>query len=154
MTDLGVAVLCSFNLDTLPRHLAPALAARDLKAEFYFSGYGQYRQAILDESSDLYASKPALLFLFLDGQDLLPELCQRPFDLTPDQREAYVQQTFAELEALVDVLVDRLPRAVLFVHTLAAPPLNSLGLLEFNSIFGLRDAFASFNRRIWGSQSP
>jgi len=145
MTEIRAAILCSFNLDTLPRYLGPALARKNLPARFHFGGFGQYRQEILDDRSDLYAFGPEFVFLFLDGQDVLADLCQRPFDLAPEEREAYVDESYGELKGLVDVLARRLPEAVLFVHTLAAPPLNSLGLLEFNSAFGLRDAFARFN---------
>ena len=147
-TQVRLAVLCSFNLELLPRYLKPALLKEHLDGELYLSRYGQYRQDILGGGSQLYTFSPDVIILFIDGQDWLAELCEGPFDFSPEQRAAYGEQAFQDLEALVRVIRERLPETMLFVHTLYAPPLNSLKLLEFNTTAGIRDVFGTFNERL------
>lgn len=142
---MKVALLSSFNADLVPGYLAPLLQERHLDAAFYISGFDQYRQEILDPASNFYASKPDVVLLLLDSQDIFADLIQNPLDYVPERRHARVQSELRNMQHAIEFIHRRLPGVVLFLNTLAAPPTTSLGLLEYNSPYSVRGAVAQYN---------
>ncbi len=142
---LRIAFLPSFNADLLPRYLGPLLTARGITPEFYVPGFDQHRQAILDQTSELYQFKPDVVILFVDGQDLLADMCQSPLDFDDDGRRERVDSALADVSGWIRLVRERLPEASLLINNLAPPAISGLGILEYNSPFGLRAAFSQFN---------
>ena len=143
---LRVALLCSFNLDLLPRYLQPALARRGLKGELYLSGYGQWEAEALDKASPLYAFAPHMVFLFPEAQDLLAVLLTEPTAYSTQDSERLGVAAWHRVETVIHGLLARLPATtVVSCHNLVVPPTNALGLLEGNSQHSIRVAVNRFN---------
>ncbi len=142
---MKIALLSSFNADLLPLWLSGFLRESHIQANFYVSGFDQYRQEILDPASKFYQAGPDVVILLLDSQDVLADLVQNPIDYMPEQRQACVESELSSLRQYIELMCTRLPGVTLFLNTLAAPPLTSLGLLEYNSPYSVRGAVAQYN---------
>ncbi|MFL5699436.1 MAG: HAD-IIIC family phosphatase [Ktedonobacteraceae bacterium] len=142
---MKIALLSSFNADLLPLWLSGVLRESHIQANFYVSGFDQYRQEILDPASKFYQAGPDVVILLLDSQDVLADLVQNPIDYMPEQRQACVESELSSLRQYIELMCTRLPGVTLFLNTLAAPPLTSLGLLEYNSPYSVRGAVAQYN---------
>jgi len=142
---LRIALLANCTIELLQRPLANALNERGFEADFWVGGFGQYRQAILDPDSALYDFAPDIVLLYLDGEDLFPEVLENPFDLDTDRRQQLARSRIDELEALTTHLGKRLPQATLLLNTVTIPPLNTLVGLEYNSDYSVRDVISGYN---------
>lgn len=150
MTDLKIALLASCTVETLKRPFAAELEKRGFQAEFWVCGFGQYRQDILNASSGLYGFGPALVVLYLDGEDLFRELLENPFETDAAARRDMAVRQAAEARTLVETLAERLPQATVMLNTAAVPPLNALAGLEYNSGYGFEDAVHIYNEELGG----
>ena len=143
---MQIALLSSFNADLLSPWLARFLREESqLQLDFYISGFGQYRQEILDLESGFYKAQPEIVILLLDGQDLFADLIQSPLDYPSDVGRARVERELISLGGAIDLIRKRLPDSILLLNTLAAPPTTSLGLLEHNSPYTVRGAISAYN---------
>lgn len=144
---MKIALLSSFNADLLLPWLSTFLQERHIQANFYNSGFDQYRQEILNPTSEFYRAEPDVVILLLDSQDVFADLLQNPFDYLPERRQARVESEFNSLRQYVTLIREQLPNSTLFLNTLASPPTTSLGLLEYNSPYSVRSAVAWYNMR-------
>ncbi|QJE73382.1 HAD-IIIC family phosphatase [Aerophototrophica crusticola] len=71
---LRVTLLGTGTMEHLPPGIRVAALRRGLRVDCAVSGYGQWRQDILDPGSPLAAAKPDVLLLAVDPAELLPEL--------------------------------------------------------------------------------
>lgn len=142
---MNIALLSSFNADLLPHQLSPLLQESHIQANFYRSGFDQYRQEILDPASALYRFAPDIVILLLDCQDVFADLFHNPFGYQEEQRQARVENELHNLRRYVELMRERLPNSTLFLNTLASPPTTTLGLLEYNSPYSVRGAVAWYN---------
>ena len=116
-----VAVLGSSTTSQLAALLPLACARAGLQVEVYEAPYGQFRQAVLDPGSRLYAFDPDFVVLAVHAGDLhLPMISADP--------AAAVQDAVREFEVLWRTLHERSASTVL-QFTIAVPPEQSLGHL-------------------------
>ena len=148
MTDLRVALLSSCTMEVFERPFAAALRQRGFTASFWTSGYGQYQQDVLDESSGLYRHAPNVVVLHLDGEDLFREMLQDPLAAPADGRREQAERAVGQVRSLVETLSARLPKAFVILNTTAVAPLNALTGLEYNSRHGIQDALDDYNRGV------
>lgn len=142
---MKIALLSSFNADLLPSWLVKFLQEDQIQAHFYVSGYDQYRQELLNPASDLYRFRPEVILLLLDSQDVLADLIQQPFDYTKHECQVRIESELSNIRQYIQLVHTHLPGAILFLNTLAAPPVTSLGLLEHNSAYSVRGMIARYN---------
>ena len=98
---LRIALLASCTIDLIKEPLAATLSARDIAADFWIAGFGQYRQLLIDPESECYRFDPHIAILYLDAEDLFAPLLEHPLDFNKSEREELVQQCTAELADLV-----------------------------------------------------
>ncbi len=120
-----VAVLGSYTVDQFAALLPLAAARSGISAEIYTCGYGQYRQEILDPTSDLYAFAPDVVILAVHaGAADLPE-----FSATP---QADVEAEVAAWARLWSLIRTRTGARVV-QHTFVIPPEESFGHLALKT---------------------
>jgi FkbH-like protein len=139
-----IAILANSTVELLKSPLQRELAGRGLQTEFWFSGYGQYRQAVLDRHSGLYEFAPSEILLLLDAEDLFPDLLNNPFQ-ADDRRHEALSATEAEIRMLVRSLLESFPQSTLLLNTITIPPLNGLFGLEYNSTYQLQAIAHRYN---------
>ncbi len=142
-----IALLCSFNLDLAAKPIVRALAKVGLHSEVYLSGYGQWQSDILNAESGLYVFQPSFTVLFLDAEDVLPSLAEGGGLPTFAGAEAKGLSSWATTHAMIQTLLAKFQGSVM-CHTLVAPPVSPLGLLEGNSGYSHSAAIAVFNRAL------
>jgi FkbH-like protein len=140
-----VAILGNSGIDFLPEPVRAAMGRKGLPAEVWAAGFNQYRQAILDPGSQLYAFGPDFVLLYLSAEDLFPGLFDHPLAVEPEACREMVDQALIEIRDLASRIVDGLPRTTIVLTTLVAPATGPLTGLEYNTPYQLRTAIASFN---------
>jgi FkbH-like protein len=148
MTDFRIALLASCTIELLQKPLSAALEERGLHPSVWISGFGQYRQDVLNADSGLYRDDPSLIILYLDGADLFQELLENPLNAAAHIRGEFALRRAADVSAMVETLAERLPQATVLLNTAAIDPLNALTGLEYNSEFGLQDAVNAYNAEL------
>ena len=113
-----------FGRALIEKPLAAALSERGLAAEFWASGFCQYRQALIDVDSDCYRFDPHVVILYLDGEDLFAPLLERPLDFNRSEREQLAGERAAEVGELIGRLRQHLAHVTILLNTAAVPPLN------------------------------
>lgn len=153
---IRIALLANCTIDLFPPYLTKACDVRHLQIEFWQTGYNQYRQAILDPVSDLYAFQPDFVLLYLSAEDLFTELLANPFGYGKEQKQLFVRSAISELVELTTCLADHLPKANLILNTITFPPLYTLTGLEYNTEYSLRDVINNYNHEldILAKESP
>jgi FkbH-like protein len=146
--NLRVAMISNCSIELLEKLLEDALNQKNIPAELWIGGFGQYRQLILDLNSPLYSYAPNIVLLYLDGEDLFSELTSNPFDHDSNHSLTVAQSLINQLESLVQCLARQLPETTLLINTLIVPSLNTLVGLEYNSQFSLKDAIIEYNRSL------
>jgi FkbH-like protein len=149
-SPLRIALLASCTIDLVKEPLAASLSERGIAADFWIAGFAQYRQVLIDPESECYRFDPHIAILYLDGEDLFAPLLEHPLGFNKAGREEFSQRRVAEVSDLVAQLKHRLPRASVFLNTVALPPLNVLGSLEYNSGFSIQDAASVYNSALAG----
>ncbi len=149
-SPLRVALLASCTIELIEKPIAATLAERGIHAEFWIAGFGQYRQALIDPESECYRFDPQIVILYLDAEDVFAPLLEHPLDFNRSEREELAKRRAAEVAELIGQLNQRLPRVSIFLNTVAVPPLNILGSLEYNSDFSVKDAGSIYNDTLAG----
>jgi FkbH-like protein len=72
-TPLRVAVLRSYTLEPIEPVLRLRLLLEGYRPSFWFGGYNQYAQEVLDPQSGLYAFGPELVLLMLRLEEVMPD---------------------------------------------------------------------------------
>jgi FkbH-like protein len=155
MTELRIAILCSFNLDLIGRSLTKALQGYGLEAKLYLSGYAQWETEIADPQSQLFRFEPTTTIVYVDAEDLLPSLSADPRPTTLLDASSAGLAAWQRIERSLAMLVAR-SHGTVCCHTLAAPSKTSLGLLEGNGAYSHTAAIEEFNRslRNYASSTP
>ena len=133
-----IAVLANCTVHLLPDLLKAELAARGVATDFWTAGFNQYRQEIMDPGSELYRFQPDVVIVYLDGEDLFPDVLADPFDASGKRGNA-VAAAAGEIEALLQIATARLAGTVFILNTIPFPPRHALTGLEFNSAYSLYD---------------
>lgn len=141
-----VAVLGSYTTVQFTALLPLAAARAGVAVEVYESGYGQYRQEILDPASGLYAFDPDVVILATHAGVLdLPVAAADP--------EAEVERELSRWTSLWDTIGQRCGARVV-QHTFAVPPEEPLGHLAARTS-GSRSAMThALNARLGAAAGP
>lgn len=149
-SPVRIALLASCTIKLIEEPLAATLSERGIASDYWIAGFGQYRQALIDPESECYRFDPHVAILYLDAEDLFAPLLEHPLDFNQSEREELANRCAAEVAELIGQLKRRLPRTSVFLNTVAVPPLNILGSLEYNSGFSVRDAGSMYNDALAG----
>ena len=145
---IRIALLANCTVELFPDLLQQELLTAGFDAEFWVAGFDQVRQQFLDPGSELYANRPDVVLLYLDGEDLFRDCLANPFAFDDEAKQDVVAARAAELRQLLTTALHRLPETTFLLNTIALPPLTSLTGLEFNSGYSLYDISSEYNRSL------
>ena len=153
---LRVGILSSFSSEFVHDPLVSYAFADGIHVEIYQAGFGQYRQEILDPASGLYAWKPEVVILAVEGEDWAPVLYHRYLDVHEQAIDALVHEPQTTMENLIRTFRSR-SSAVVLVHNLFPPVWRSLGILDGHRGHGqgaivnsLNDSLCELSRKVSG----
>jgi FkbH-like protein len=144
MMTIRIALIGSHTLDLLARSLAEGLRRRGIGHDVWVGPFGRYYEQMLESGSELVEFDPTHVVVVVDFTDIFADLVGNP--ITSDvQRATRVDRELAQMSAALRQLSASRPDAVALVCSLVAPPRTSLGLLEHNSSYSLREVAWRFN---------
>jgi len=129
LVPLKVALLSSFSIEFAEPAVVVHGFLNGLAIKIHRGGFGQFRQQILDPTSELYAFEPDVVILAVEGADWVPALYDRFADHAEAALETGVKQVCDEARALVQALRSRSAATVL-VHNFAPPVWRPLGIVD------------------------
>ncbi|MBF0215337.1 MAG: HAD family hydrolase, partial [Magnetococcales bacterium] len=129
LKTIRVALLASFSIDFIQDALQALGLAQGLRVLLHRSGFAQYGQQILDPESPLYAFRPEVVILAIEGERLLPGLYTDGLALKRITPEAAIAEAMGVLAPLITAL-RRHSEALLLIHDPAPPRFRLLGILD------------------------
>lgn len=143
-----VALLSSFSMEFLHDPLVALAFLDGLHIEVYQPGFGQFRQEILNPTSGLYACRPDVVILGIEGKDLVPALYRHLSDEAPDATEKAVAEARVEIVSLIRLFRER-SEATLLIHSFASPRWPRLGILEGHAGRGQSELVHELNQALY-----
>ncbi len=141
---IKIAFLTSFTTKGLKEILWVKCLRLGIAAEIYTADYNQYAQEILNPKSGLFQFEPDLVVLFIDLQSLLGELYFRPYQISGEDRRAWIQAQLDQLRFFVEHLKTH-SRAHILIHNFEVPLHSPLANLETKQNFGFRESIQTLN---------
>ena len=138
LPQIKLAILASSTVEHLQSAIRVAALRRGLIVETYVSPYGQYRQDLINPTSQLYQFKPDAVLLALDNSEIGIQL---PLDSNWQEVETAVSQRINEWEQLWRIITTQLeavpiqqsfvpPTERLFGHYDALTPASASNILN------------------------
>jgi FkbH-like protein len=143
---MRVAVLRSYTVEAIEPVLALRLGLEGFRTEFFFGGYDQYVQEILNGASELYKFDPHVVLLLVRVEDLMPDFV-RAFGKPGSEWEAYVESKASELGALARTLRQN-SAAQLLVQNLSLAGNVYWGIYDAQDPSGQSRLVERFNQRL------
>ena len=129
-----IALLSSFSIEFMKDALFALGVANGLLIEFYQTGFGAFRQEILNPSSGLYQKSVDLTILAVEGEDWLPEI-YRQYTLNSLNLIAIKDNFKRELMGLLEKF-RTYSHSPILIHDLAQPLYCLLGIAEGSNHLG------------------
>jgi FkbH-like protein len=129
LKPLKIALLSSFSIEFLHDVLTTYGLLNRLRLDIYQTGFGQFRQEILDPQSGLYAFAPEVVVLAVEGRDWFPAVYRHYVDNIDTAVETLLPQAQAEMELLLTTLRKQ-AKATVLMHNFAPPLWRQLGILD------------------------
>lgn len=137
------ALLGSSNLDPLPGLVAAGLEGFGISAQWWIAPYGQYAQAILDPSSDLYEFDPHVVWVAVDAEDLFAGI-PAPW-ASGDNSSMEIDERIRSFINVLRVAAEHLARSLIVVHSLESAGPRPHALLAYKSGRNLETLVARTN---------
>ncbi|MBF0455837.1 MAG: HAD family hydrolase [Magnetococcales bacterium] len=149
LKPVRVALLASFSIEFIQDSLLALGLVHGLQIKLYPSGFAQYHQEIVDPNSQLYAFKPDLVVLALEGERLAPALYEDFLTNATNPAQTQAQDRLVkEVMGLVSTFRSRWD-GTLLIHNMDDPQQAALGLLDGHlDGAGQRSGVAAVNRRL------
>jgi FkbH-like protein len=145
--NIRVAILSSFTVNGLEEALRVKCAENNISCSTYLSGYGQYNQDILDQTSRLYEFSPDITFMIIDNRTILSSLFYTPYSVPPKDRRAYIERSIDELVSLIRTFT-RKTNSKLIITNCNVPTYSPYGICEGKAEYGLKEMVLDFNTRL------
>ncbi|MBI4383440.1 MAG: HAD-IIIC family phosphatase [Nitrospinae bacterium] len=145
--DLPVAVVGNFTIEPLQPYLEAECFKLRVRPRFFFGGYDQYVQEMSDPQSGLYRFKPALTFLFLDHQALLPELFGAFLETAPEERLQTAQNGLEQLRKLLEKFME-LSDSKLVCGNFTLPADHYMGVFDAQMEWGQKEILLEMNKTL------
>jgi len=131
-TPHRLALLRSFTLEPVVPLLRAAAFVAGIDLTVHLGDFNAYPQEFLDAASTLYTFAPDTVVLAVQTRDIAPDLWDGFADLSPDAVSSAVARVVASFESWVKAFRTH-SSATLIVHTLEAPVIPNLGILDTQS---------------------
>ena len=143
---MKVAFLTSFNTDLLKRECS-ALAEKKFpgKFEFWWHGYGQYNQSVLDSGSGLFTFNPDIVIIHLEIENLVGDAFSDPLLLNVEGRNALINSGKTALINIIEILTSRIPKCRIICENFISRGTPYLGVYDANTGAGNNAVTAGFN---------
>jgi FkbH-like protein len=144
---LRIAVLRSYTVEPIEPVLKLRLLLEGFRPQFWFGGFNQYVQEVLDPGSGLYRFGPDLVLLLVRIEEIMPDLLDEFGSRPAAEWPARIASAVEHLSGLLDRLEHTLPAAVI-VQNAALLRAPYFGVFDPQLPDGQEHAIHEFNRRL------
>ena len=146
--QLRVALLSSFSIEFITDILIAEAFAEGVFVDLHVAGFDQYRQEIIDPNSGLYAFRPDVVVLAVEGRSWIPGLYDDYLATGMSHEEALVENGLRAIASLVETF-RRNCSAALLIHDLETPRRRALGIADGRLGKGQNAAIGAANERLF-----
>ncbi|MBF0429449.1 MAG: HAD family hydrolase, partial [Magnetococcales bacterium] len=129
LKPIRVALLASFSIEFIQDALTALGMAHGLRILIYQAGFAQYHQEIIQPDSPLYAFKPDVVILAMEGERVIPAIYTDDLTLAPTDQEHWVSEAMACITPLITAF-RRHSDALLLIHNFDPPTHRVQGILD------------------------
>ncbi len=153
--NIRIGILGSFTLNGLEETLRVKCAEKKINSSIFTSGYNQYNQDILNDSSELYNFSPDITFMILDARNILESFFYSPYSFSIEQRKEFVEKKATELINLLQIFTKK-SKSKLVVTNLSIPTYSPYGICETKIEYGLMEMTININSKLveYAKQNP
>lgn len=144
---LRIAMLRSYTAEGMEPVLRMRLYLEGFRPEFYWSGYNQYVQDVLDPSSPLYSFRPDIVLLLVRLEELLPKFVEEFNGSSCMEWDALLQAKADELRNLAKIIEVKLSASVI-IQNACLPTDVYWGIYDAQDPQGQTYLVAKFNRAL------
>lgn len=142
-----IAVVRSYTIEPIEPVLKLRLLLDGFRPTFWFGGYNQYAQEVLDVESPLYRFCPDLVLMMIRIQEVIPDFVQGFGDRPPSEWAQRIDSKVRDLGLLAERLAKTLP-AQLIVQNMTLPEGGYFGIFDSQRPDGQSHLIQRFNREL------
>lgn len=146
LRKVSIFILRSFTIENLVPVLRAKCFASDILAQITLGGFNQYLQYVLDEASELYASKPDIVIIALRLEDIAPKLFESSF-FQGGVFESAEKEILETLESLVKPIKQKMTSHVI-INNFAAPQFPGMGIYDYQTKSSLVNFVRNINLKL------
>lgn len=150
LKSIRVAMLSSFSSEFLHDHVIAWAVASGLDVDLYQSGFGMFRQEILDPASGLYRCEPDVVIIAVEGEDWVPGAYRDFLRHSAGDLAAIAGSWRGEAETLLRALRARTSASVL-IHNFPVPAYGALGIADTVHADGQQAVIRELNDALSGA---
>lgn len=146
--SFNIALLANFTTEYIMDALQDVCRKSAIEPVIYNSPFRQYNQDILNIESDLYAQKPEVILLMLEGRLLFPEWFDfKTLQEDKEKKEALVRKVFEQITKLIDIIHSNTD-SIIILNNFQLPYHSPLGILDGKHVPGLKQMIATLNMQL------
>ena len=129
---MKIQLLGNYTLDFIYSEMKLQIKNEQLDYDLYIGGYNQYIQEIIDQDSQIYQTKPELIFISL----LLNKIIEKELNsIEPISNWDEITNLLDESFSIIGLLAERLPSSVIFVDNFFFLDSSLSATLDYNVKF-------------------
>lgn len=143
---INIFTLRSFTIENLVPVLRAKCFASDILAQITLGGFNQYLQYVLNDTSELYASRPDLVIIALRLEDMAPKLFESSI-LEKDVLSFIESEVFNTIESIVKSIKQKTASHII-INNFAMPEFTGAGIYDYQTKSSLLNFVRSINLKL------
>lgn len=146
--SINIALLGNCTTEYLGQYLKEQCIKHELSPEIYNSPFNQYNQEVFSTQSGLYAGKPEVIILFLEGELMFPEWYEfKTLQKSSIKKEELIREIFMHVSDVADAIRANI-NAKIIINNFRVPYHSPLGILDYKHTPGLKHMISDLNTRL------
>ena len=142
----GIAIIGSSTLEPLAACFDVKIRLEGFHPHTFVGGFNTYRQEAMDETSELYKTKPSIIVLAVDAWSLLDQKFLSNYPrMGSKSRSAAIKELVNSITAIAEVL-EKNSSALVLVNNFIVPTFSPLGVADNKQKLGFKKFFRRANQ--------
>lgn len=143
---INIFTLRSYTIENLVPVLRAKCFASDILAQITLGGFNQYLQYVLNDTSELYVSRPDLVIIALRLEDMAPKLFENSI-LEKDVLSFIESEVFNTIESIVKSIKQKTASHII-INNFAMPEFPGAGIYDYQTKSSLLNFVRNINLKL------
>jgi FkbH-like protein len=143
---INIFTLRSFTIENVVPVLKAKCFASDILAQITLGGFNQYLQYVLNDTSELYASRPDIVIIALRLEDMAPKLFESSI-LEKDVLSFIESEVLNTIEAIVKSIKQKTASHII-INNFAMPEFPGAGIYDYQTKSSLLNFVRNINLKL------